>query len=158
MAARFQDAVEDLVHVRAVEAVQTVRGQLDPAGGGDLDARLAVGGDQPGQTALFLGAAVQGVLYLGDQERDDRGQALDVGDVDARLLEGLAYGGTFLLGDRAAEGDGTVRAQFVGGDVGGVLGDLGADADDAQGGGEFGQDGGPGADQQDPAALAPRRR
>jgi hypothetical protein len=70
------------------------------------------------------------------------------------VLEGLPYGGTFLLGDRAAEGDGTVRAQFVGGDVGGVLGGLGTDADDAQGGGEFGQDGCPGADEQDPAALA----
>lgn len=105
-----------------------------------------------GQTALFDRAAVQGVLYLGHEERNDRGEAVDVGHVDARVVEGAAYGGTFLLGDRAAEGDGTVAAQFVGGDVDHPVGDVGADADGAQRGGQFGEDGDAGADQQDASA------
>jgi hypothetical protein len=56
--------------------------------------------------------------------------------------------------NRAAEGDGAVAAQFVGGDVVRVMGDVGADADGAQGRGEPGEQGDPGADQQDAAAGA----
>jgi hypothetical protein len=91
------------------------------------------------------------VFDLRDEERDDRGEAVDVGDGDPGAFEGTADGGTFLLAGRVAEGDGAVTAEFVGGYAVGVLGDVGADADGAQCRGQLGEDGDAGADQQDAA-------
>ncbi|GHA75938.1 hypothetical protein GCM10010391_71690 [Streptomyces anthocyanicus] len=91
------------------------------------------------------------MLDLGDQHRDDRGEAVDVGHVHPGVREGAAHRGALFPGDRAAEGDGVVGPQFVRRDVAGDLGDVGADADGAQRRGEPGEQGDAGADEQDPA-------
>jgi hypothetical protein len=125
----------------AVEPGQPVCGDHDARRRAKLELDATAGRDEGANLPLGLGSAIQRLLKLRDEQRGDRGEPVDIGDVRIRRRERLLHPVAVGLTDRSAEGHGGVLAKLTMVRAADVARQFGLDADVAEGRLESRQDG-----------------